>query len=62
MDRLEFLDSQPDVPTICERRGLARNNDLDAAGATKQPDRQITQVIAFPARYPSQNARFAEAF
>jgi hypothetical protein len=29
---------------------LARNNDLDAAGATKQPDGQITKSLSSPSR------------
>ncbi len=34
----------------CELRRFARNNDLDAAGATKQPDGQITKILSSPFR------------
>jgi hypothetical protein len=38
----------PDGQIACELRSFARNNDLGAVGATKQPDGQITKKYVQP--------------
>jgi hypothetical protein len=42
VDYIEFMGSRSNSPLLSGLRRLARNNNLDASGATKQPDGRIT--------------------
>jgi hypothetical protein len=42
------MGSRPNSPALSELRRLARNSNLDATGATKQPDGQISKKLSSP--------------